>query len=71
MKRGNSGVNMAIRLLLRGNYYLYAYDGKKFRFYRVDRMENISKPLLEQREGHNLFKEKDLTQRQAKVFNTL
>ena len=52
-----------------GNYYLYAYDGKKFRFYRVDRMENISKPLMEQREGHDLFKEKDLTQRQAKVFD--
>ena len=52
-----------------GNYYLYAYDGKKFRFYRVDRMENISKPLSEQREGHDLFKEKDLTQRQAKVFD--
>ena len=52
-----------------GNYYLYAYDGKKFRFYRVDRMESISKPLLERREGHDLFREKDLTQRQAKVFD--
>lgn len=52
-----------------GNYYLYAYNGKKFRFYRVDRMENISKPLLERREGHDLFREKDLTQRQAKVFD--
>lgn len=48
-----------------GNYYLYAFDGKKFRFYRVDRMESISKPLLERREGHDLFREKDLTQRQA------
>ena len=52
-----------------GNYYLYAFDGKKFRFYRVDRMESISKPLLERREGHDLFREKDLTQRQAKVFD--
>ena len=52
-----------------GNYYLYAYDGNKFRFYRVDRMEKISEPLLERREGHNLFKEKDLTQKKAKVFD--
>ena len=34
-----------------GNYYLYAYDGKKFRTYRVDRMESISHPLLDKREG--------------------
>ena len=52
-----------------GNYYLYAYDGTKFRFYRVDRMEKISEPLLEKREGHDLFKEKDLTQKKAKVFD--
>ena len=52
-----------------GNYYLYAFDGKRFRFYRVDRMEKISEPLLEQREGHDLFKEKDLTQKKAKVFD--
>jgi predicted DNA-binding transcriptional regulator YafY len=34
-----------------GNYYLYAYAGKKFRTYRVDRMEGISHPLLDKREG--------------------
>jgi predicted DNA-binding transcriptional regulator YafY len=39
-----------------GNYYLYAYDGKKFRYYRVDRMERISQPLIQKREGKDLFK---------------
>ena len=34
-----------------GNYYLYAYDGKKFRYYRVDRMERISNPLAMSRGG--------------------
>lgn len=52
-----------------GNLYLYAYDGKKFRFYRVDRMENISKPRPEQREGHAGFKESSLTRQEAKVFD--
>ena len=52
-----------------GNYYLYAYDGKKFRFYRVDRMERISDPRPEKREGHDLFKAKDLTCQEAKVFD--
>lgn len=52
-----------------GNYYLYAYDGKKFRTYRVDRMENISLPLLEKREGAELYDKKNLTAQQAKVFD--
>ena len=52
-----------------GNYYLYAYDGKTFRFYRVDRMESISEPLLERREGHDLFSEKNLTHQKVKVFD--
>ena len=51
-----------------GNLYLYAYDGKIFRYFRVDRMERISKPLLERREGHELFSEKNLTRQKAKVF---
>lgn len=51
-----------------GNLYLYAYDGKKFRYFRVDRMERISKPLLERREGHDLFSTKSLTSQKAKVF---
>lgn len=52
-----------------GNYYLYAFDGKKFRFYRVDRMERISDPLPEKRVGHELFKAKDLTRQELKVFD--
>ena len=52
-----------------GNFYLYAYDGKKFRFYRVDRMDSITEPLPDRREGHDLFKEKDLTRQRAKVFD--
>ncbi len=52
-----------------GNLYLYAYDGKRFRFYRVDRMEDISKPLREIREGQDLFDTKSLTRQKAKVFD--
>ncbi len=51
-----------------GNLYLYAYDGKKFRYYRVDRMERITKPLPEEREGEDLFSAKELTSQKAKVF---
>lgn len=51
-----------------GNLYLYAYDGNKFRYYRVDRMERISKPLQEEREGKELFSAKSLTTQKAKVF---
>ncbi len=52
-----------------GNYYLYAYDGNKFRYYRVDRMEGISRPLPQRREGTDLFSKKSLTVQKAKVFN--
>lgn len=52
-----------------GNYYLYAYDGKKFRYYRVDRMERISQPLAMPREGKELYREKDMTTQKAKVFD--
>ena len=51
-----------------GNYYLYAYDGKKFRTYRVDRMESISHPLLDKREGGDEYDKKNLTAQKAKVF---
>ncbi len=51
-----------------GNLYLYAYDRKKFRYYRVDRMERITQPLTEEREGKDLFNEKSLTTQKAKVF---
>ena len=51
-----------------GNYYLYAYDGKMFRTYRVDRMEAISVPLLEKREGGDEYNKESLTAQKAKVF---
>lgn len=52
-----------------GNYYLYAYDGKKFRYFRVDRMEHISYPLPQKREGKEAFHEKNLIGQKAKVFD--
>ena len=52
-----------------GNLYLYAYDGKKMRFYRVDRMEAISEPLPQTREGHDLFSTKSLTHQKTKIFD--
>ena len=52
-----------------GNLYLYAYNGKKLAFYRVDRMERISNPLPEEREGKDLYDKKDLTRQQVKVFD--
>ena len=52
-----------------GNYYLYAYDGKKFRYYRVDRMERISQPLAMTREGKELYRQKDMTSQKAKEFD--
>ena len=52
-----------------GNLYLYAYNGKKFVHYRVDRMEAISKPLPLPREGAAEYSEKNITARKTKVFN--
>ena len=51
-----------------GNYYLYAYDGEKFRHFRVDRMEHIT-VYPEPREGAEAFKHIDLNAHQAEVFN--
>ncbi len=52
-----------------GNYYLYAYDGKKFRYFRVDRMERISYPQPEKREGREEYQEKNIAHQEAKVFD--
>lgn len=52
-----------------GNYYLYAYDGKRFRYFRVDRMERITQPLPQKREGKEAFAEKDLINQKSKVFD--
>lgn len=52
-----------------GNLYLYAFNGKKFAYYRIDRMEAISKPLPLPREAEAEYSEKDITARKTKVFN--
>lgn len=52
-----------------GNLYLYAYNGKKFVHYRVDRMEKISNPLILPRDGAAEYSEKNITARKTKVFN--
>lgn len=53
-----------------GYYYLYAYvDGEnRFRYFRIDRMEGITNPLLEPREGKEKFDAKGLKHREVKVF---
>lgn len=70
-KSGNQYIVSPYALLWNnGNYYLYAYDSesKKFRYFRVDRMERISQPLPYKREGKEAYKEKNLTVQKAKVF---
>lgn len=54
-----------------GNYYLYAYNSEKarFQYFRVDRMERISLPLADPRDGKEAYQEKDLTKKRAKVFD--
>ena len=54
-----------------GNYYLYAYDSekRKFRYFRVDRMENIGHPLPYRRDGREAYQEKNITNQKAKVFD--
>lgn len=54
-----------------GYYYLYAFvDGEnKFRYFRVDRMEGITKPLLEARAGKDKFDAKSLKHREVKIFS--
>ncbi len=53
-----------------GYYYLYAFvDGEnRFRYFRIDRMDNISKPLLDKRSGEELYSAKMLTKKTAKSF---
>ena len=52
-----------------GNYYLYAYTDKgNFRTFRIDRMENISHPLMAEREGEKEFKASQITGKEYKVF---
>ena len=52
-----------------GNYYLYAYDGKQFRRYRVDRMEKITALPSLPIEGKEEYRATDKDRQQAKVFD--
>ena len=52
-----------------GNYYLYAYTDKHtFNTFRVDRMEDISHPRPEERDGEKEFKASQITSHEYKVF---
>lgn len=53
-----------------GYYYLYAFvDGEnRFRHFRIDRMDAISKPLLDSRDGEERYSAKELTKKTAKSF---
>lgn len=53
----------------KGCYYLYAYDGRKFKTYRIDRMDNISEPLFEEREGLDAYRSQQLTRQKAVIFD--
>lgn len=54
-----------------GNQYLYAYitETQKFRTFRVDRMYAVADPLLEARDGVELYKKNDIVRQEAKVFD--
>ena len=53
-----------------GNYYLYAYLTEKdeFRTFRIDRMEAITKPLPDKRDGEKAYKAANITNQEYKVF---
>ena len=53
-----------------GNYYLYAYITEKdeFRTFRIDRMEAITNPLPDKRDGEKAFKAANITNQEYKVF---
>ena len=56
-----------------GFYYLYAYlsEKKEFRFFRIDRMENISPHIGMKRDGKEEFRSANLSaaKRKAKIFD--
>ena len=71
-KRGEQYIVSPYALLWNnGNYYLYAYDSekRKFRYFRVDRMENIGHPLPYRRDGREAYQEKNITNQKSKVFD--
>ena len=70
-KSGNRYIVSPYALLWdNGNYYLYAYLTEKnaFRTFRIDRMESISNPLAEERDGEKAFRKEALTAQEYKVF---
>lgn len=70
-KAGNRVVVSPFALLWdNGNYYMYAYDAtkRKFRTYRVDRMDTIRLDEVG-REGVEAYNKKLITDRQAVVFD--
>ena len=51
-----------------GNYYLLAYEGKKMKHFRVDKMDSI-KVLDYERDGMEEFRQMKLSERSLKVFS--
>lgn len=53
-----------------GNYYLYAYITEKneFRTFRIDRMERITNPLPDKRDGETEFRKEQITNQEFRVF---
>lgn len=70
-KRGDMYIVSPYALLWdNGNYYLYAYISEKdeFRTFRIDRMERITNPLPELRDGEKAFKVANIASQDFKVF---
>ena len=55
-------------LINEGNYYLLAFDGKRIRTYRIDRMKNVSL-TKEPREGQEEFDKLDIRTYAQRVFS--
>lgn len=70
-KNGDMYIVSPYAMIWRGSYYyLYALvDGEnRWRYFRIDRMENITKPLLENRAGSKEYSSKNITKTNVKVF---
>lgn len=70
-KRGDKYIVSPYALLWdNGNYYLYAYLTEKnvFRTFRIDRMENISHPMMAEQDGEKEFRKEAITAQDYKVF---
>ena len=68
-KKGNPYIVSPYALIWEDNkYYLIAYEGKKLKHFRTDRMDNI-KPLDERRKGEEDFERFNLSEYITKMFN--